>query len=347
MWILHCWEMKASSPAEFQKSPSVLILLDKQNIYIFTIQINFYLGILHMSCYEKREITFVLKNCSFQAWNIFLVFYSSQLVLASVGACIHKAIGPKQHYWGIDQKIKPLCMKLKSRQGPARVKLIFTIYSFKIRMLERVQPIASVPNRTARKLHQRIPKGLWPQTAELLLCFSKGVWNTSICSRVIQVLQPPISPYLQPHGTVQPRRRNGAPASHPKSGLEGRVPCAVSPWGPKRCPPLLYNPDPTAACRAFFPWGVQTHRDVSKQLTALHWNWGPYWIAGCTVCLWKTVTYVSSESDRILGDSSNLEKLELVEFAAPSASLGVLPHSFLVVRGWWADCLLFSAPPAN
>lgn len=248
-WILHCWEMKASSPAEFQKSPSVLILLDKQNIYIFTIQINFYLGILHMSCYEKREITFVLKNCSFQAWNIFLVFYSSQLVLASVGACIHKAIGPKQHYWGIDQKIKPLCMKLKSRQGPARVKLIFTIYSFKIRMLERVQPIASVPNRTARKLHQRIPKGLWPQTAELLLCFSKGVWNTSICSRVIQVLQPPISPYLQPHGTVQPRRRNGAPASHPKSGLEGRVPCAVSRWGPKRCPPLLYNPDPTAACR--------------------------------------------------------------------------------------------------
>lgn len=55
-----------------------------------------------MSHYEKKEITFVFKNCSFQAWNVFHIFYSSQLVLSSVGACIHKAIGLKQH-WSKDK----------------------------------------------------------------------------------------------------------------------------------------------------------------------------------------------------------------------------------------------------
>lgn len=117
-----------------------------------------------MSCYEKREITFVFKNCDFQAWNVFLIFYSSQLVLTSEGACIHRATGFKQHYWSIDQKIKPLCTKLKSRQGLARVKLLFTIYSSKIRMLERVQPIASVPKREQHESSFReAPKGCDPK----------------------------------------------------------------------------------------------------------------------------------------------------------------------------------------
>lgn len=70
------------------------------------------------------------------SWNVFLIFYSAQFEVTSVRAGIHIAIGLKQHYLGIDQKIKPLRMKLKSRQGLARVKLIFTVYSFNLRMPE-------------------------------------------------------------------------------------------------------------------------------------------------------------------------------------------------------------------
>lgn len=62
------------------------------------------------------------------------MFYSAHLELTSVGVCILIAVGLKQPYLVIDLKIRPLCMKVKSRQRLARVKLILTTYSFKIRV---------------------------------------------------------------------------------------------------------------------------------------------------------------------------------------------------------------------
>lgn len=116
--------------------------------------------------------------------------------------------------------------------------------------------------------------------------------------------------YLQPRGAGQPRRRNGAPASHPKFCLESRVPSAVSPSGTKRrSAPLLSNPDPTAACKGLAPrrlsmegcrhTGITTHSFALELGTILD-----SWLHSLMLAL--------PESDRILGDSSNFEKLELV-----------------------------------
>lgn len=225
-----------------------------------------------MSCYVKREITFVLKNCSFQAWNVFLVFYSSQLVLTSVGACIHKAIGLKQHYWGIDQKIKPLCMKLKSRQGSARVKLIFTIYSFKIRMLERVQPIASARNRTAKSSIRGSPKGCDPKLQSYCSAFQKECKTQAFAAP----LQECYSHQSLPAFSHMEQCRPGEGMEHkhliPNPVWRAGSPVLSAHEAPRDVPHCCTILTPWQPAEGF-PWGVQTHRDVSKRLTALHWNW--------------------------------------------------------------------------
>lgn len=227
-----------------------------------------------MSCYEKREITFVFKNYSFQAWNVFLIFYSSQLVLTSVGACIHKATGLKQHYWDIDQKIKPLRMKLKSRQGLAHVKLQFAIYSFKIRMLERVQPIASVPNREQQESSFRgAPKGCDPKLQSYCSVFQNESKSRAFAAALHWCYCHQSLPCL-PSATwcraAQEKEWSASISSQILSGEQGPLCCQPIRHQEEICPTVVRSWPHSSLQRACslrsFHGGVQAHWDNNSQL---------------------------------------------------------------------------------
>lgn len=194
---------------------------------------------------------------------------------------------PQAALFGYWSKDKPLSIKWKSREGLARVKLIFTQYGFKVRMPESQGSVYSfcAKEGAARKPLQSSPKWPWPQTAELLLCSLKWEWNTSICSSLTLVLLPhflPCLPSAPQRRAAQEREWSTSVSSQILSGGEGLLSYHETPG--RVC--LAVDQAWPSGLRMLTPWGLSMegcrHTGVTSHSVALKLR-TTSGVGGCTV----------------------------------------------------------------
>lgn len=205
-----------------------------------------------MSCYEKRGITFVFKNCSFQAWNIFLIFLFKSTCTDFSGSVYSQGLWPQAALLGYWSKDKTTLheIKIKARTCTCQIAI------YNLLDAREGSTCSFCAKQSSKKAPSEEPQRAVTPNCRAIALFSKRRVNHKYLQQLYTgatatTLSLPSATWCR----AAQEKEWSSISSQIQSGSQGPLCC--QPIRPKRrSGPLLSNPGPTAAHRGLAPGGL-------------------------------------------------------------------------------------------